>query len=48
MVDINTRGIEAASLTDEQLALLNKAQAELNKMPGVNQEIYLLAVTRHR
>ncbi|WP_198006924.1 hypothetical protein [Desulforamulus reducens] len=48
MVNINTEGLEVAPLSEEQLNLVNSVQSDLNKMAKINQEIYLLAVTRNR
>ncbi|MCL4440644.1 hypothetical protein P378_07285 [Desulforamulus profundi] len=47
MVDINTEGLEIAPLSEEQINALNNVQAQLNEMAKIDQEIYLLAVTRN-
>ncbi|AGL02999.1 hypothetical protein [Desulfoscipio gibsoniae] len=46
MANIDTKGMEAASLSEEQLNRLVSAEKELNNAKG-EQEIYLLAVSRH-
>jgi len=46
MVDIDTKEMEVASLSEEQLNCLISAEKEMNNTPG-GQEIYLLAVHRH-
>ncbi|AEG61570.1 hypothetical protein [Desulforamulus ruminis] len=46
MVQINLNGLEVAPLSDEQLDLLNNAQGKLNQLAKMNQQIYLLAVTK--
>lgn len=45
MASINTEGLSAARLNDDQLTRLKEAERELNRI-GQSQEIYLLAVTR--
>ncbi len=46
MTNINTKGMEVARLSEEQLNYLISAEKEMNNTPG-GQEIYLLAVHRH-
>ncbi|WP_157833579.1 hypothetical protein [Desulfotruncus alcoholivorax] len=46
MANIDTKGMEAANLSQEQLNRLINAEKEINA-GGANQEIYLLAVRRH-
>ena len=46
MVQMNLSGLEVAPLSDEQIHLLNSAQGELNRLAKMNQQIYLLAVTK--
>lgn len=46
MVQINLSGLEVAPLSDEQIRLLNSFQGELNRLAKINQQIYLLAVTK--
>lgn len=48
MVNINTEGLEVAPLSQEQISILNGAQSKLNEMAKIDQEIYLLAVTRDK
>ncbi|MCL6634467.1 MAG: hypothetical protein K6T29_01705 [Peptococcaceae bacterium] len=47
MAEIDTGGMKAAELTDEQIAQLRQAEQKINGTAGNKQEIYLLAVTRH-
>ncbi|TYO95944.1 hypothetical protein [Desulfallas thermosapovorans] len=46
MANIDTKGMEVANLSQEQLNRLISAEKELNNA-GAGQEIYLLAVSRH-
>ncbi|SFG27301.1 hypothetical protein SAMN05660649_01223 [Desulfotomaculum arcticum] len=46
MPNIDTKGMEAANLSQEQLNHLINTEKEINAS-GANQEIYLLAVQRH-
>jgi hypothetical protein len=46
MTNIDTKGMKAADLTEEQLAELNRAQQKMNDAGNNTQEIYLLAVSR--
>jgi len=46
MTGIDTKGMEAAQLSEEQLNRLVNAEKEINNA-GAGQEIYLLAVSRH-
>lgn len=46
MANIDTKGMEVASLSQDQLNRLISAEKELNNA-GAGQEIYLLAVSRH-
>ncbi len=45
MTNIDTKGMEVAQLSEEQLQRLQSAEKELNNA-GAGREIYLLAVTR--
>ncbi|KAF1084875.1 hypothetical protein SPSYN_02045 [Sporotomaculum syntrophicum] len=45
MANIDTAGMEVASLNEEQLNCLITAEKEINQAPG-KQEIYLLAVQK--
>lgn len=45
MTHIDAKGMEAAQLSEQQLNSLINAEKEINN--GGNQEVYLLAVTRH-
>ncbi|MBF7083276.1 hypothetical protein IT084_09845 [Desulfallas sp. Bu1-1] len=46
MANIDTKGMEVAQLSDEQLKRLISAEKEINNT-GAGQEVYLLAVSRH-
>lgn len=48
MVEINMEGLEIAPLSEEQMTALNSTQEKLNQMAKIDQEIYLLAVTRDK
>lgn len=45
MTDINTKGMEVAQLTEEQLHQILQTEKLINE--NTPQEIYLLAVQRH-
>jgi hypothetical protein len=47
MSNIDTKGMQVAKLTDEQFTQLREMEQRLNDTGGNQQEIYLLAVTRH-
>lgn len=47
MSSIDTSGMQVAKLTEEQFNQLRKIEQSLNDASGNQQEIYLLAVTRH-
>lgn len=47
MAEIDTKGMKVAQLTDEQFSHLRQAEQNLNNAAKNNEEIYLLAVTRH-
>jgi len=46
MTNIDTKGMEVANLSQEQLNRLISAEKEINANK-TNEEIYLLAVQRH-
>ena len=46
MESIDTRGMKAAELTEEQLSQLRRIELDLNDAAGNKGEIYLLAVSR--
>ncbi len=46
MVDLDAKGMKAADLTEEQIAQLHRTEQKLNSASDINQEIYLLAITR--
>lgn len=46
MPQIDTKGMEVARLSEEQLNKLTSAEKDLNNAGG-GQEVYLLAVARH-
>ncbi|MFX4261398.1 hypothetical protein ACOBQJ_04260 [Pelotomaculum propionicicum] len=46
MSNIDTKGMKAAELTEEQLAELRQAQQKINQAGNNKREIYLLAVSR--
>ncbi|WP_347488349.1 hypothetical protein [Desulfoscipio sp. XC116] len=46
MANIDSKGMEAANLSEKQLSHLISAEKELNSNKD-GQEIYLLAVSRH-
>jgi len=46
VTNIDTKGMEVARLSEEQLNSLTNAEREINGK-GANQEVYLLAVSRH-
>ncbi|HHU87223.1 MAG: hypothetical protein ACOX86_03930 [Pelotomaculaceae bacterium] len=46
MESIDTRGMKAAELTEEQFLQLRRMEQDLNDAAGNKGEIYLLAVTR--
>ncbi|HOV80337.1 MAG TPA: hypothetical protein PK728_09570 [Bacillota bacterium] len=47
MTEIDTGGMKAAELTEEQFSQLREAEKKINGAAGNKKEIYLLAVTRH-
>lgn len=47
MESIDTKGMKAAELTEEQFSRLRQMEQGLNNVAGNNREIYILAVTRH-
>lgn len=44
---IDTKGMKVAELTEQQFAQLRKMEQELNNSAKNQEELYLLAVTRH-
>lgn len=46
MESIDTRGMKAAELTEEQFLQLRRMEQDLNDAAGNKGEIFLLAVTR--
>jgi hypothetical protein len=47
MAEIDTKGMQAAQLTDDQFAQLRQAEQKINGSKNNKGEVYLLAVTRH-
>ena len=47
MESIDTKGMKAVELTEEQFSQLRQMEQRLNNVAGNNREISLLAVTRH-
>lgn len=46
MPNIDTKGMKVADLTEQQFAQLREMEQKMNAA-GNNEELYLLAVTRH-
>jgi hypothetical protein len=46
VAEIDTKGMKAADLSDEQLAELRQYEQKLNGSTNNKQELYLLAVSR--
>jgi hypothetical protein len=47
MPNIDTKGLKVAELTDQQFAQLRDIEQKMNDSGGNQEELYLLAVTRH-
>lgn len=47
MAQIDTKGMEVADLSPEQVDMLKQSEQKINTGAKTKQEIYLLAVTRH-
>lgn len=47
MADIDTKGMQAAQLTDDQFTQLRQTEQNINGSNNNKGEVYLLAVTRH-